>query len=354
MDSRQRVLAAVKRQGADRLATGLRCTAEAWAKLRDYLGAATNQAVLDTLDIDLRWVGLKYIGPKERATATLAEPGVDFWGCRTREVKNEFNTYYEFDYHPLAEMKTVAEVEAYDWPSLDWWDYDGLATTIDEVNQAGRRCILFFAGGAFETPWYLRGLERFLMDLYERPDMVAAICGKVGWYYRQRALRAIAATGGRIDMVGTGGDIGTQRGMMLRPEIWREQIKPHTGGLIKTFHEMGLATFYHSCGSLVPVIDDLIASGLDVLDPIQVTAAGMKPEELYPQFGDRLTFHGAIDEVELLPHATAAEVYAETQRIMKILGGRNGFIVAQSHQVQGDTPPENVAAIYDAVKRKRE
>ena len=138
--------------------------------------------------------------------------------------------------------------------------------------------------------------------------------------------------------------------MMISPEIWRERIKPYTGRLISTFKEMGLMTFYHSCGSLVPVIDDLIEVGLDFLDPIQVTAAGMRPEELFPQFGDKLSFHGAIDEVELLPHATPDEVYKETTRIIDILGRNGGYIVSPSHQVQGDTPPENVVAIFEAAK----
>ena len=352
MDSRERVLRSARREQADRVATGLRCTAEAWVKLQDHLGLRTEQEVLDALDIDLRWMGLRYIGPKERSAATLHSEGTDFWGVRTRKVTNEFNTYYEFDSHPLADMTTVAEIEAYDWPSLDWWDYDGVADTIEQINQTQRRAVMFFAGGAFETPWYLRGMEQFLVDLYESPEIVEAICSKVAWYYRERALRVIAAGQGKIDVIGTGGDIGTQRGMMIRPQLWRERIKPHTGGLIRHFKDMGLATFYHSCGSLVEVIDDLIESGLDILDPIQVTAAGMSPEELSPRFGNRLSFHGAIDEVELLPHATAAEVYDEVLRMMGILGQNHGFIVAPSHAVQGDTPPENVAAIFEAAQSK--
>ena len=112
-------------------------------------------------------------------------------------------------------------------------------------------------------------------------------------------------------------------------------------------------TLYHSCGSLVPVIDDLIEVGLDFLDPIQVTAAGMTPEELSPRFGDRLSFHGAIDEVELLPHATPRQVYDETTRIIEILGRKGGYIVSPSHAVQGDTPPENVVAIFQAARDYR-
>jgi uroporphyrinogen decarboxylase len=100
----------------------------------------------------------------------------------------------------------------------------------------------------------------------------------------------------------------------------------------------------------MPVIDDLIESGLDFLDPIQVGAAGMSPEELFPAFGGRLSFHGAIDEVNLLPHATPKQVYDETRRIIGILGANHGYIVSPTHQVQGDTPPENVVAVFEAAR----
>jgi len=224
---------------------------------------------------------------------------------------------------------------------------------LDIANRKEPRACMHFSGGTFETPWYMRGMEPFMMDLHINPDIVDAICSRVETYYRERSMRALEAGGGRFDMVGSGGDLGSQRGMMLNPDLWRERIKPYSGRLISTFKDMGLMTFYHSCGSLVPVIDDLIDVGLDFLDPIQVTAAGMRPEELFPAFGDRLSFHGAIDEVELLPHATAQEVYDETMRIIDILGANGGYIVSPSHQVQGDTPPENVVAIFQAARDYR-
>jgi len=350
MNSKERVLAAAKRQKTDRPPTSLRCTSEAWEKLRIYLNVKTNNEVLDTLDIDLRWVGMPFVGPEGKSAVPLGSEGTDFWGCHTRRVVTDYNTYFDFDFHPLAKAKSVEEVFCHDWPSLDWWDYSAIEHSIEEENQKEPRAIMYFAGGTFETPWYLRGMEKFMVDLYENPQIVDAICGKVEEFYRMRALRVINVAPGMIDMIGSGGDIGTQRGMMMNPDIWRQRIKPYTGRLISVFKKMGLATFYHSCGSLVPVIDDLIECGLDILDPIQVTAEGMKPEELYPQFGNRLSFHGAIDEVNLLPNASASEVYEETRRIIGILGKNNGFIVAPSHMVQGDTPPENVVAIFDAAR----
>jgi len=350
MNSRERVIATAERRRTDRPASGLRCTPEAWASLRAHLGVKTDREVMDVLDVDLRWVYVPFIGPRERSTPPLGGEGVDFWGCRFRKAENEFNTYYEIVEYPLGGARSAADVDAHDWPSLDWWDYGAIPDRIAEVDTKEPRGILFFAGGAFETPWYMRGFERFMLDLYENTELQDRICTRVVDTFLGRARRVLAAAGGRIDVVGSGGDIGGQSGMLLQPDLWRERIKPHTGRLIGAFKDMGLKTFYHSCGSLVPVIDDLIGLGLDILEPIQVTAAGMKPEELGPRFADRLSFHGAIDEVNLLPHATASQVFDETTRILDVLGRRNGLIVAPSHQVQGDTPPENVVAIFDAVK----
>jgi uroporphyrinogen decarboxylase len=141
--------------------------------------------------------------------------------------------------------------------------------------------------------------------------------------------------------------------MMLSPRLWRARIKPFSAGLMTTFKKMGFKTYYHSCGSIVPIIPDLIEMGLDVLDPLQPGAAGMQPETLFAAFGDRLSFHGGIDEVGLLPHASADEVYQETTRVIDILGRNGGYIVSASHAVQGDTPVANVLAMFDAARDYR-
>ena len=353
MNSKERVLAAAERKRTDRPPTSLYGTPEAMERLRKYMGVATDADVMDELDIDLRWVGAPFIGPQERSTGTLEGEGTDFWGCRYRKAENEFNTYFEFDYHPLAEALTVDDVENHDWPSAAWWDYSKLPASIAAQNRVEPRAIIYFAGGAFESPWYIRGMENFLMDLYENPEIVEAICTHVVDFYTERTRRALAAAQGGIDIINSGGDIGSQHTMLLDPDLWRKHIKPFSSRLIAPYKEMGLKTFYHSCGAIVPVIDDLIEMGLDILDPIQPKAAGMDPENIFAKFGDRLSFHGAIDEQELLPHATADEVYAATTHVIDTLGKNGGYIVAPAHAVQGDTPPENVVAIYKAVQDYR-
>lgn len=356
MNSRERVLATTERRRPDRPATSLRCTPEIWQALRTHFGVKTNNDVLDQLDIDWRGIyvtALPFLGPAERSAIPLGSEGTDYWGCHIRKAENQFNTYFEFFDPPLAHCKTVADVEAHDWPSLEWWDYGAINRLIEEATQKDRRAVMFFAGGTFETPWYMRGFEQFLTDLVMNPEIADAICRHVGEYGRQVALRILDVARGKIDIIGSGGDVGGQGGMIISPALWRKRIKPHSARLITPFKEMGLKTFYHSCGSIVPIIDDFVEVGLDILEPIQVGAAGMKPEEIGPAFADRISFNGAIDTVELLPHATPAQVYAETTRIIDILGRRGGLIVSPSHQVQGDTPVENVIAVFEAAHRYR-
>lgn len=350
MTSRERVKKALKREKADRPASSLRCTGEVWQSLMQHFNVNSTFDVLDKLDIDMRWVSVPFIGPQERSTPTLFGEGTDIWGNVMKAAKNEYNTYYEIVKHPLSEFKTVEQIMAYDWPGLDWWDYSKIKDDIKANKKTDDRAIMYFAGGAFETPWYMRGMEQFFIDLYENPEIVTAICSKVREYYFDKALKVLEAADGEIDIIGSGGDIGGQDHLMLSPALWRELIKPQSAGLITPFKKMGLGTFYHSCGSVDVVVDDLVEVGLDLLDPIQVTAGGMQPECLFSRFGDRISFHGAIDEVELLPHATPNEVYEETTRTISILGGNGGYVVSPSHQVQGDTAVENVIAVFHAVK----
>lgn len=201
---------------------------------------------------------------------------------------------------------------------------------------------------AFELPWYLRGLDQFLVDLVEKPDLAQAIIRNVVDFALAQLRKVHYACDGRLDMVVIGSDIGTQRGMMLSPALWREQIKPRTKQLIQASADLGLKSYYHSCGAIRPVIPDFIEMGLDVLDPIQPLAEGMEPALIKRDFGDRLTLHGGIDEQELLPHGTGRQVFEHTRQLATALGQGGGYILAPAHAIQADTPTENILAMYRA------
>lgn len=292
MEPYQRVMTAVKHQHPDRVPIDFGATPEALANLKRHFGTEDSETILERLGVDIRRVAGRYVGPKDLCgEAGVAAVGKDFLGIVWKPVRNEFSTYNEIAFHPLAQAKTVREIEEYAWPRVDWFDFSHLKAEITRLNREKRYAIMFFAGGAFETPWYMRGMSRFLMDLVESPEMAEAICRKVVEFYKARTRRALEAADGGIDIVFSGGDIGTQRAMMLSPELWRRYIKPYRQELIRPFKDLGLITCYHSCGSIFPVIEDLIEMGLDILDPIQPKASGMEPEKLKAKFGERLAFH---------------------------------------------------------------
>ena len=185
-----------------------------------------------------------------------------------------------------------------------------------------------------------------MMDMIDQPDMAEFLLGKVTRFFKETALRAVEASAGLIDIVWSCGDVGMQTGMMLSPSIWREQIKPWHRELIQPFTAMGLKTRYHTDGSVVPIIEDLIEMGLDLLDPIQPNTAGMDAENLRALFGGRISFYGGVDTQRLLPFGTPKEVEAEVLRLIRILGDSGGYVAAASNAVQPDVPVENILALY--------
>jgi len=354
MQPYERITCVVERRRPDRPAIDYIATPEAHRNLKQHTGIEDDEQLLQALGADIRRVAPRYVGPAHFCGESgIGGGGTDMWGIRWDPVEYALGTYNEIAVHPLAEAKTVQDVENYAWPKLDWLDFSHLKEDIKRINDKERYAILFFAGGAFETPWYMRGLTRFLMDLVECPDVAEAISRRAMEFNREKTLRAIEACGGLIDMVGSGGDIGTQRGMMISPELWRAHIKPYSRGLIRTFKDMGLMTYYHSCGSIRPVIEDFIEMGLDILDPIQPRAKDMDAESLSAAYGTRLSFHGGIDEQHLLPFGSVDDVRREVTRLADVLGRDGGYIVAPAHAIQSDTPAENMLAIYQTAQAHR-
>jgi uroporphyrinogen decarboxylase len=175
--------------------------------------------------------------------------------------------------------------------------------------------------------------------------------------------RMFSAAPGAIDIFRIADDLGMQDRLLISPETFNAFIGPRIARLADMAHSHGIAVMFHSCGAILPLIDPLIAAGVDILDPIQVTAAGMDPTVLKNRFGDRLCFHGAIDTQYLLPQGTPQEVEAEAAKMIRILGGDGngdnggcnsgdgkscGYILSPSHVLQSDVPIDNIRALYGA------
>ncbi|MCK5736940.1 MAG: hypothetical protein KAH21_10695, partial [Spirochaetaceae bacterium] len=192
MDAYTRIIKTIKHEKADRPPTDFVATPEIMEQLFKHFGVDSAFEVQNLLGIDMRWVYPRFTGPEELSGAAgVGVEGKDFLGIVWKPVKNEFATYNEIAFSPLANIKSVKEVEEYQWPSVDWFDFSHLKEEIKRINDKERHFIGFFAGGAFETPWYMRGMENYLTDLLIQPEIAETISRKAQEFYKARALKAL-------------------------------------------------------------------------------------------------------------------------------------------------------------------
>ncbi|MEG0722497.1 MAG: uroporphyrinogen decarboxylase family protein, partial [Lachnospiraceae bacterium] len=177
-----------------------------------------------------------------------------------------------------------------------------------------------------------------------------AVDEKIMEFYLKANEIFYEATKGKLDAVLIGNDMGSQRGLMLSPEMVRRFIIPGCKRLVEQAHNYGLKVIYHSCGSIVDIIPDLIEAGVDIIHPIQALAAGMKPEGLKEKFGDKVSFCGGVDTQELLVHGTAEDVRKEVEKLRTIFP--TGLIISPSHEaIMPDVPPSNIKALFDEAQQ---
>jgi uroporphyrinogen decarboxylase len=314
-------------------------TEEATRGLLKHLGCADELALFHRLHIDKPLtVGPRYTGP--------AIPGdSDEFGCRYRDVRYGTGSYRECVHHPLAEYETLEDVKkGYRWPSPDWWDYSGIP------DQTAARSGFPVQGGGSE-PFLiyknLRGDERAFMDLVEKPDIAHWCLDRLFDLACENSRRIYEAIPGRVTLSYVAEDMGSQDGLMFSPAQIRQFFIPRMKRIIDLAHQAGAFVFHHNDGGVRRIIPDMIEAGIDVLNPIQWRCGGMEREGLKKDFGDRLIFHGAVDNQRTLPFGTVDDVRQEVQDNLRILGAGGGYILGPCHNIQAVSPPQNIVALYE-------
>lgn len=339
MSPRERWLAVLECRKPDRVPTDYWATGEATAKLVAHLGCADAAEVFDRLHIDrVISVGPKYVGPPP------AE-GEDIWGCRHQRADYGTGVYSECVYHPLAQYGSVAEIEAnYSWPQADWWDYSEVPRQIEgwddyPIRGGGSEPFLQYA--------HLRGQEQALMDLVLHPDMVHYCLDKLFGLCYEQTRRIYEAIPGKVMISYVAEDLGSQESLLMSLAQIRQFLLPRMKRMMDLAHSAGAFVFHHSDGAVRPVIAHMIEAGIDVLNPVQWRCKGMEREGLKRDFGDRVVFHGAMDNQHTLPFGTVEEVRQEVLDNIRILGAGGGYILAPCHNIQAVGAPENVVAMYE-------
>ena len=377
--SRTRVEASLNHREPDRVPYDLGGTIltgihhHAYRRLRKYLGlpeveieiedpiqqlARVHEDVKKQLKVDV--YGLNPSKPRGIATLPWSENGydklVDEWGIEWWKPQDG-GFYYDMQRHPLAEIDTVAGLAKYKFPDpLDPGRYEGMAARAGEL--MNRKQVAYVLGrnapGIFEIALWMRGFENFFCDMVTNPQFAEALLDNIMEVKMKYWARALELIGPNVMMISEADDLASQDRCLVSPELYRKLIKPrHTKlfAFIKEKAKAPVKIFYHSCGAIMSLIPDLIESGVDVLNPVQVSAAGMDTRELKKRFGPQITFYGGgVDTQHVLPQGTQQEVRDEVKRRIDDLAPGGGFIFTTVHNIQADVPPENIVAMWETVR----
>jgi len=279
------------------------------------------------------------------------EWGIEWW------MPQDGGFYYDMRAHPLSEIETVADLEKVTFPDpLDDGRFEGLAERADALMN-GREVAYKLgrnAAGIMEVAFWLRGFENFYCDMIANRPLAEALLDKLCEIKMAYWQRALAEVGENVMIVCEADDLCGQDAPLIAPDLYRDLIKPRHTRLfawIKQHAQADVKIFYHCCGAVTSLVPDLIESGIDILNPIQVSAAGVDTKQLKRDFGSELVFYGGgVDTQHILPRGSEQDVRDEVRRRIDDLAPGGGFVFATVHNSQADVPPENLMAMIETLR----
>jgi len=364
LTSRQRVLCALTHEEPDRVpldfgGTQTGILVQPYNELKSALGLETptqvgnlvlglariEEPVLERFAIDFR-----HILPRMPATWKFElradDSFYDDWGIRWHRPPGSY--YYDMVYAPLRSASLEA-LENYRWPNpLDPGRVSGTAEEAAELHTTSDYAIEAGLVGLWESAWFLVGMEDWLVAVYKSPDFVEALLDGVLETLKKMHTAYLDEVGPYVDLVTLWDDYGAQCSTLISPSAWRRLVKPRLAELVSTLKSRTRAYIgLHCCGAISALLDDLVEVGIQVVNPVQVSARGMDPTSLKRRYGKNLTFWGAIDSQKLLPGGSEAEVRHTVRSILADLGPGGGYILAGVHNIQPGVPARNIIAMYD-------
>lgn len=358
MNSKEKFRAVCKFRQPDRVPVDYLAHPEIDAKLRVCLGCETEKELLDRLGCDFYYLPGRDISQNEGFLKYYKGPALDMsekertCALGIRWTRGAYDSKFSVDEAiagPLENAETPQDILDHRWPTAEDFDFSPLANEA-EVH-ASRVIVGGLWTGIMGDAYRLHGFQNFLMDVALKPEIMKTLINKVTDVYLELNCAYFEAVKGKMDIWFFGNDFGSQGGLLLSKEMWRDFFFENIKRLTDLAHGYGLKVMMHSCGAVSKIIPDLIEAGVDILDPIQVTATGMQPQSLADEFGGKIVFHGGVDTQQVLPFATPEEVAAHAREVMKTLNQKGGYIFAPSQILGADIPMENIVAMYEAVKK---
>lgn len=380
MNSRERILKALNFEEADRVpfdlagSTWTGITNTAYQNVRKNLGlevslpewsdviqqiVVPSEEVLNKLNVDTRGV-FPLTSHNWDVYSKLKDCGdyfeyLDEWGFIHHFPKDGF--WFSLVKSPLAEVDFEQEgiIEKFPWPdAANKQRFKGLREKAIQFREQGK--IVMTKGlcaGLFEMHQRVRGMENAMIDPFMIPKNSDKLVGKLADLKIEFWDGLLYEVGDVVDIVGEGDDYGTQLSQLISPEQFREYYKPHFTRVLKFIKQKApnVKIIFHSCGNVRTVIPDFLEMGVDILNPVHITATGMEPAQLKKDFGKDIVFWGGgIDTQSVLPSATIQEVKDHVKYNIEALAPGGGFVFSTVHNIQAEVPAENIMAMMEALK----
>lgn len=340
MTKKERFRAAICFQETDRLATDMWAVPEVIQKLKAYFGTSDEFDIYEHLGID-KVVALqpRFIGPRENV-----------WGIQYRTIHFNGGSYEEPSFQPLAGYETIDEIEAnYVWPSTDWYDYSVLEGQLKKYKdypiEACYTALMYFYD-------QLRGTEQMMLDFAADEELAKYILNQIQTFSTAHMKKILDIVGDRAEYGQVTDDLGSQHGLLISPAMLHKYVEEHYIEQATILKSYGLKVFHHSDGAMtqaLPWLMDII--GIDILNPLQWHLPGWDLKKIKADYGDRLCFHGGVDNQFALPFGTPDDVEKEVRTIVESLYvDKRGLVLAPCHNLQAITPVENIVRMYEVAK----
>ena len=375
MTSRQRMLRAINHQTPDRVPIDLGGNQTgihkfAYRALLEHLGIEDELTIMDTVQqlarpseevlerfhVDTRYIAAAAasdfqgrIVPNRRG-GRLWHDLTDEFGV-TWSMPDHQPYYMDISDHPLA-YDTIEDLADYPFPKGDDpGRFEGLRERALKLKRETPYAVVSgISGGVYEICWYMRGLEQWFRDTLTEPDFCEALLDQTLKYWLDFFRVFLDEVGDLVDVIMIGDDLAGQTGPLFQPDFYREIVKPRHKRLVEYIRSRTEAKiWYHTCGSCLEYIPDLLDNGIHILNPVQISAENMDPARLKARFGDRLVFWGgAIDAQHVLPSASPETVREHVRRNLEIWKPGGGYVFGNVHNLQAGVPAENIVALFDA------
>jgi uroporphyrinogen decarboxylase len=375
MTSRERLLAALNHEAPDRVPidlggnqTGIHKVA--YQALAAHLGIRDDLVIMDAVQqlarpcekvlkrfhVDTRYIAAGAAADWKGGIVTRLRDGrtwhdlTDEFGV-TWSMPDDSPLYMDITHHPLA-TATVEDVRRHPFPKGD--DPGRFAGLRDRALAIRRdtpyAVVSGISGVVYEICWYMRGLEQWFIDTLTQPEFCEALLDRTLAFWMDWFRAFLDEAADVVDVIMIGDDLAGQSGPLFRPDFYRRIVKPRQKRLVQYIRSRTKAKiWYHTCGSCIEYIPDLMDNGIDILNPVQISAAGMAAADLKVRFGKRLAFWGgAIDAQHVLPTASPEMVREHVRRNLEAWKPGGGYVFNNVHNIQAGVPPENVVALYDA------